>query len=113
VGQSEEQGAQAHHQHAPAQPPWLVAVPPEIADKGEAEAGRDVVGAGDQPALVAAQVEAALDGGDDRVDEAVHRHALQEGSHAEEEQNALGSVEELQAAGGEPSPATRQLFLLG
>lgn len=113
MGQGKEQGAQAHHHHTPAQPPRLVAVPPEIADEGEAEAGRDVVGAGNQPTLVAAEVEAALDGGDDRVDEAVHRHALQEGGHAEEEQDTLGGVEELQAAGCEPPPATCQLISIG
>jgi len=95
VGQGKEQGAQPHDQHPPTQPSRLVAVPPKIADEGQADARRDVVGAGDQPALVAAEVEASLDGGDDRVDEAVHRHALQEGGHAEEEQDALGCVKEL------------------
>lgn len=110
VGQGEEQGAQAHDQHAPAQPAGLVAVPPEVADEGQADAGRDVVGAGDQPALVTAQVEAALDGGDDGVDEAVDGHALQEGGHAEEEQDAFGCVAELQAARGEPPPATGQFL---
>lgn len=95
VGQGKEQGAQAHDQHAPTQPLRFVSVSPKIADKGQADACRDVVGAGDQPTLIAAEVKAPLDGGDDRVDEAVHRHALQEGGHAEEEQDALGRVKEL------------------
>lgn len=95
VGQSKEQGTQAHDQYTPTQPSRFVAVPPKIADEGQADTCRDVVGAGDQPALVAAEVKASLDGGDDRVDEAVHRHALQEGGHAEEEQDALGRVKKL------------------
>lgn len=95
VGQGKEQGAQAHDQHAPAQPSWLVAIAPKIADEGQADACCDVIGAGDQTALVAAEVEASLNGCDDRVDEAVHCHALQEGGHAEEEQDTFGCVEEL------------------
>lgn len=112
VGQGKEQRAQAHDQHSPAQPAGLVAIAPEVADEGEADTGGNVVGAGDQPALVTAQVEAALDGGDDRVDEAVHRHALQEGGHAEEEQDPFGCVAELQAAGGEAPPAAGQFLPL-
>ena len=79
------------------QPSHLGFVPctPEVADKGQTDAGGDVVGAGDQPCLVAAQVKPPLDGGHHSVDKAVNDHPLEEGGHAEEEQHPLWGVESL------------------
>lgn len=110
MGQCEYQGADSQDQHAPAQPSWFVPVAPKVAYEGEAQTGSNVVGAGDEPALVAVQIEAAFDGGDDSIDEAIYRHALKEGGRTQEEEEALGGVEDLQALGCEGLPAAQRVL---
>lgn len=113
VGQGEHQRSQGHDEHAPAQPARLVAGAAEVADEGQAHAGGDVIGAGDEARLVAAQVEAPLDGGDHRVDEAVDDHALEEGGGAQEEQHPTRGVEELDGFGSQGPPATQLSRVIG
>ena len=76
VGQSEDEGPYPKHQHAHGQVHGLAAAAAQVGDGDEAEDGGDVVAAGDGARLRAADLEAALDGGDDDVDEAVDHHAL-------------------------------------
>lgn len=80
--------------------------PAKVTDKRQADTGGDVIGAGDEASLVAVQVEASLDGSDDRVDEAVDYHPLQEGAHTKEEQHPVGAVEHLESFGSKRPPTT-------
>lgn len=109
VRQGKDQRAQGHDQHTPAKPLGLVARTSEVADKGQTNASSNVIGAGDQAGLVAAQIKAPLDGRYHRVDEAIDDHPLKEGGHAQEEEHPAGCVEGLNALGCQGPPATEML----
>lgn len=109
--QGEHQRAQCHDENPPSQPAGLVPRATEVADEGQAEAGGDVVGAGDEAGLVAAQVEAPLDGGHHGVYEAVDDHPLEERGHAEEEQHPAWRVENLDEPGRQSPPATQLVWV--
>lgn len=77
VRRGEDESAQAHDQHAEADPARLRGFrpSPEEADWHQAEEGGDVVGTGYQAALGAPETEPLLDGGYHHVHETVDQHA--------------------------------------